>query len=110
MIGLGGINDGSSNKKCENITAKMITDDYSISESDLTQIQEILKPYGRGHAVIKAPNGNYGFACVDKVKTGKLEPNHYISIPNNYSWSRSGELSVYNGDKIEIMNDLSQSD
>ena len=110
MIGLGGINDGSSNEKCENITAKMITDDYSISESDLTQIQEILKPYGRGHAVIKAPNGNYGFACVDKVKTGKLEPNHYISIPNNYSLSRSGELSVYNGDKIEIMNDLSQSD
>ena len=110
VIGLGGINDGASNEKCENITADMITDDYSISESDLTKIQKIYQPYGRGHAVIKAPNGNYGFACVDKVKTGKLKPGHYISIPNNYSLSRSGELNIYNGDKIEIMNDLSQSD
>lgn len=110
VIGLGGINDGSSNEKCENITADMINDDYKISKSSLEKIQEILKPYGRGHAVIKAPNGNYGFACVDMLKTGKLEPGHYISIPNNYSLSRSGELSIYNGDKIEIMNDLSQSD
>ena len=110
VIGLGGINDGVSNEKCENITAKMINDNYTISESSLNKIQKIYEPYGRGHVVIKAPNGNYGFACVDKVKTGKLEPGHYISIPNNYSLSRSGELAIYNGDKIEIMNDLSQSD
>ena len=110
VIGLGGINDGISNEKCENITAKMINNDYTISESSLAKIQKIYEPYGRGHVVIKAPNGNYGFACVDKLKTGKLEPGHYISIPNNYSLSRSGEVSVYNGDRIEIMNDLSQSD
>lgn len=110
VIGLGGVDDGIDNEKCENITAKMITDDYSISKAGLAEIQKIKQPYGRGHVLIKAPNGNYGFATVDKLKTGKLEPGQYISIPNNYSMSRSGEISVHEGDKIKNMVELSQAD
>lgn len=110
VIGLGGIDDGIDNQKCENITAEMITNDSSISEASLQKIQDIKKPYGRGHAVVKAPNGNYGFATVDKIKTGKLQPGQYISIPNDYSLSRSGNLSLDTPDIIKAMTDLSQQD
>lgn len=110
IIGLGGIDDGIDNQKCENITADMITDDYSISKNALEKIQEIKKPYGRGHVVIKAPNGNYGFATVNKLKTGTLKPGQYISIPNDYSLSRGGNISLDIDDKIKTMNELAQSD
>lgn len=110
VIGLGGIDDGENSEICENITAKMITKDYSISKHALEKIQKIKKPYGRGHIVIKAPNGNYGFATPNKLKTGTLKPGQYISIPNDYSLSRGGNLSLGIDDKIKAMNELAQSD
>ena len=110
VIGLGGIDDGIDSERCENITAKMISDDYSISEKYLTQIQDIKKPYGRGHVVIKAPNGNYGFATPTKMKTGKLNPGEYISIPNDYELSRRGNISLNTKDRIKAMVNLSQTD
>ena len=110
VIGLGGIDDGIDSEICENITAKMISNDYSINEDYLTQIQEIKKPYGRGHVVIKAPNGNYGFATPTMMKTGKLSPGEYISIPNDYELSRRGNIPLDTNDKIKAMFNLSQSD
>lgn len=110
VIGLGGTDDGIDNQIAENITADMITEDNTISTESLEKIQKLKQPYGRGHVVIKAPNGNYGFANVDKLKTGKLEPGHYISIPNDYSYSRAGEMSLDTPDKIKEMTDLSQQD
>ena len=110
VIGMGGIDDGIDSEKCENITASMISDDYNISKDALKDIQNIKKPYNRGHVLVKAPNGNYGIATVDKIVTGKLEPGEYISIPNNYSYFRSGNISLNTDDKIEKMNELAQSD
>lgn len=110
VIGLGGIDDGVDNQICENITANMISKDYSISKQALKKIQDIKKPYGRGHVVIKAPNGNYGFATVNKLKTGTLKPGQYISIPNDYSLSRGGNMSLDVPDKIKSVTELSQSD
>ena len=110
VIGLGGVDDGIDSKICENITAGMISKDYSISKDALKKIQDIKKPYGRGHVVIKAPNGNYGFATVNKLKTGTLKPGQYISIPNDYSLSRGGNMSLDVPDKIKAITELSQSD
>lgn len=110
IIGLGGVDDGIDSEICENITADMITDDYSISKHGLKEIQKIKKQYGRGHVVIKAPNGNYGFATPTKLKTGTLEPGRYISIPNDYSLSRGGNISLEVPDKIKEIVNLSQSD
>ena len=110
VIGLGGIDDGIENEKCENITAEMISDDYSISKEGLKEIQEINKPFGRGHVLIKAPNGNYGFSTVNKLKTGKLEPGRYISLPNDYSYSRGNNFSLNTTDKVKLINKLAQSD
>lgn len=110
VIGYGGIDDGIMSEKIENITAGMINVDNNISTQDLQQIQKIKQPYGRGHVLIKAPNGNYGFATVDKVKTGKLEPGQYISLPNKYELSRSGNVTLDGVDKIGVMENLSRSD
>lgn len=110
VIGLGGVDDGEDSEICENITAQMITKDYSISKHALEKIQNIKKPYGKGHIVIKAPNGNYGFATPTKLKTGTLQPGQYISIPNNYQFSRGGNLSLDVNNKIKAMQELAQSD
>ena len=110
MIGFGGIDDGVDSEKCENISYEMINDDCTISKEKLDEIQKIKQPYGRGHFIIKAPNGNYGFATVNKVKTGQLQPGQYISLPNDYSLSRAGNLSLSSDDKIKDMVGLSQSD
>lgn len=109
-IGFGGIDDGVNSEKIENITAGMINEDNTISTQDLEEIQKIKKPYGRGHVLIKAPNGNYGFATVDKVKTGKLTPGQYVSLPNNYQQSRAGNITLNSDDKIGVMENLSRSD
>ena len=110
VIGLGGLDDGSDSEICEHLTTKMITEDGNINKDYLSQIQKIKKQYGRGHVVIKAPNGNYGFATPTKMKTGKLNPGEYISIPNDYELSRRGNISLDSEDKIEAMVNLSQSD
>lgn len=109
MIGYGGKDDGIDNMIIENITAEMISKDFSISEEYLTQIQEIKQQYKLGHVIIKAPNGNYGIATADTVETGKIEPGHYVSIPNRYSYFRTGELTG-NSDKVKDMTDLAASD
>lgn len=110
VVGLGGTDDGIDNEIAENITADMITKDHRITKEGLEKIQKLKMPYGKGHVVIKSPDGNYGFANVDKLKTGKLQPGHYISIPNDYSYSRSGEMSLNSSDKIREITDLSQQD
>ena len=110
IIGFGGIDDGADSQKCENISYEIINDDYTISKEKLEEIQKIKQPYGRGHFIIKAPNGNYGFATIDKVKTGQLHPGQYISLPNDYSLSRASNLSLSSDDKIRDMVELSQSD
>lgn len=110
MIGLGGIDDGEDNSICENITAEMINDNNTISESHLKEIQDIKTKYGKGHVVVKAPNGNYGFATPTKLKTGTLVPGQYISIPNDYMLSRGGNISLGIDDKINAITELARSD
>ena len=110
VIGLGGTDDGIDNQIAENITANMINNNNTISKSDLEKIQKLKEPYGKGHVVIKAPNGNYGFATVDKLKTGKLVPGQFISIPNDYQYSRGDNITIDVDDQIKSMNNLSRSD
>ena len=110
VIGYGGIDDGIGNEKIENITAGMITDNNTIPESGLEQIQEIKAAYKLGHVVMKAPNGNYGVATATNHFTGKLEPYDYISVPNRYTYFRSGDVLPNATDKIKTMNNIALSD
>lgn len=110
VIGYGGIDDGDDNKKIENITGSMVNDNNTISESGLEQVQAIKAAYGLGHLLIKAPNGNYGIATADTHFTGKLNPGEYVSIPNKYSFFRSGNIDLNTSDKVEAMANLAISD
>lgn len=110
VIGLGGTDDGIDNEIAENITAGMINENNTISVDDLERIQKLKEPYGKGHVVIKAPNGNYGFATVDKIKTGTLMPGQFISIPNDYQYSRGDNITINGEDNIGSITNLSRSD
>lgn len=110
VIGYGGIDDGEDNKKIENITAGMITNNNTIPESGLEQVQQIKAAYGLGHLLIKAPNGNYGVATANSHYTGKLSPNQYISVPNKDGFIRTGDVQPNATDKIKTMNTLEISD
>ena len=110
VFGFGGLDDGPDNEAVENISAGMMSDDNTISEEGLKQIQAIKKAHGRGHAVIKAPNGNYGVAMATNEFRGKLEPGDYISVPNKYAYYTSGNFTLDTPNKIGKMNDLARSD
>ena len=108
-IGLGGIDDGLDNERCVNYSYDMVSNE-KISNDSLKKIQEIKKQYGRGHILIKSPTGDYGIATPDNIQTGKLNPGEFVSIPNNYSYYRSGNMSLENPDKIKQMTKLAQTD
>ena len=110
VIGYGGIDDGEDNKKIENITAGMVNDNNTISESGLEQVQQIKAAYGLGHLLIKAPNGNYGITTATNHFTGHINPGEYVSIPNKYSFFRSGNIPLNTSDKVEAMFNLAISD
>ena len=110
IIGYGGIDDGPDNEKIENITGGMINENNTISKEGLSQIQAIKEPYKLGHVFIKAPNGNYGIATDKGHFTGKLNPGEYISMPNRYTYFRSGNITDNTTDKIEVMNRLAITD
>ena len=110
VFGFGGIDDGDDNKKIENIASKMLNNNSSISEDYLTQIQHIKAAYGLGHFLIKAPNGNYGIATATNQITGHLNPGEYVSIPNKFSFFRSGTVSLNTTDKVSTMAELAASD
>lgn len=109
-IGYGGIDDGPDNEKIEEITSQMITDDNSISDEKLAQIQKIKEPYKMGHLLIKAPNGNYGVSFADNHFKGKLNPGQYIVIPNRQTYMDNGTMPLNTTDKVAAMNKLATSD
>ena len=109
-IGFGGMDDGVDNERIENITAEMVVNNTTISESGLKEIQQIKELYGRGHALIKAPDGSYGVATAESTFTGQLKPGDYISVPNKDAYVRKGNFSLNTTDKVKAMTDLARSD
>ena len=108
-IGFGGLDDGENNKKIENITADMVLNN-TIDNSTLQKIQDIKQPYGRGHALIKAPDGRYGVAMATNHYTGHLKPGDYISIPNKPEYTRSGSIPLNSSDHVGEMHKLETTD
>ena len=108
-IGYGGLDDGPDNEYVENITADMVVNG-NVTEEGLEEIQKIKVAHGRGHAIIKAPDGTYGAVINNTHFTGKLQPGQYLSIPNKYSYFRSGDIQLNASDKVQIMNKLEISD
>lgn len=108
-IGFGGLDDGEDNEKIEEITGNMVAKN-TIDNDTLQEIQDIKRPYGRGHALIKAPDGEYGVAMATTHFTGKLKPGDYISVPNKPEYVRSSDIKLNASDKVKIMNELEITD
>lgn len=108
-IGYGGLDDGDDNKKIENITGRMVANN-TIDNSSLEEIQSIKNSYGRGHVLIKAPDGRYGVAMGYSHFTGKLNPGEYISVPNKESFVRTGNIQMNASDKVQTMHKLAITD
>lgn len=108
-IGYGGLDDGDDNKKIENITGEMVANN-DINNKSLQEIQDIKKSYGRGHVLIKAPDGRYGVAMGYSHFTGHLNPGQYISVPNKESFVRTGNIQMNASDKVQTMHKLAISD
>ena len=108
-VGYGGMDDGPDNEYVENLTADMISKN-DISEDGLKEIQRIKASHGRGHAIIKAPNGHYGAVINDTHFTGDLKEGDYLSLPNKYAYFRSGHMSENTSDKIKSMQNLEITD
>ena len=108
-VGFGGLDDGEVNEKIENITGEMIANN-TIDNATLQTIQDMKKPYGRGHALIKAPDGRYGVAMATTHFTGKLNPGDYISVPNKPSYVRTGDIQMNATDKEQTMHKLEITD
>ena len=110
MLGFGGIDDGEDNKRIENMSAAMINENNTISESQLSEIQGVKAAYGIGHFLIKAPNGNYGAVTASSLDTGKLKPGEYYSLPNWPHFARNGNFNTNTTDKVSAMVSLAMSD
>lgn len=108
-VGYGGLDDGKDNEKMENLTGEMIANN-SIDNNTLKEIQSIKSSYGRGHALIKAPDGNYGVAMATTHFTGKLEPGHYISVPNKADFIRRGDIKMDAPDREQTLHKLELTD
>ena len=109
VIGFGGLDDGEDSERIENITAGMVLNN-TISDKSLAEIEKIKSKYERGHVIIKAPNGTYGVAMATTHFTGVLKSGDYISVPNKYSYVRTGDIQLNSSDKIKIMTNLEISD
>ena len=109
MIGYGGLDDGPDNQEIEDITGDMVSNN-TIDNASLKKIQDIKRPYGRGHVLIKAPDGHYGVAMATTHFTGKLNPGQYISVPNKYSYVRNGTFDLNSSDKDKIVHKLEITD
>ena len=108
-VGFGGLDDGDDNAKMENMTAEMIMNG-TISNTTLSEISQIKSSYGRGHALIKAPDGSYGVATAETYFTGKLNPGDYISVPNKAGFIRTGDIQMNSSDRVKILHKLEMSD
>lgn len=110
MLGFGGVDDGDDNKRIENISAQIINENNTISESVLKEIQGIKASYGIGHFLVKAPNGNYGAVTASSLDTGQLKSGEYYSLPNWPHFARQGNFNLNTSDKVAGMVSLAMSD
>ena len=94
LIGNGGADNPSINKKIENIAGDMVKSN-KIKKSSLKEIQRCIKSLSVGHFVIKAPNGKYAIVWIGTILKGKLKPGQYISVPNGKSYYRHGNYRSF---------------
>lgn len=100
MAGTGGVDNPSINKAIEKLVGKMFKEG-KIKKSYLKTIQRYERVLSLGHFSIKAPNGKYAVIWSSTIKTGKLKPGEYISVPNGMSCFRHGTWEKFSKNPVK---------
>ncbi|RAP52540.1 MAG: hypothetical protein BZ137_08525 [Methanosphaera sp. rholeuAM130] len=93
VVGTGGLDSGTENQKIESIAMRMINNN-NIDAQSVNEIFKIKQNIGRGHFIIKAPNGTYAaiqyFYGKYTKEMGVLKSGEYIVCPNDPKYYRKG--------------------
>lgn len=93
VAGGGGLDSGVENQKIESIAMRMINNN-NIDTQSVNEIFNMKKNMGRGHFIIKAPNGTYAaiqyFYGKYTKEIGVLKNGEYIVCPNDPKYYRKG--------------------
>ena len=100
VVGTGGSDSGTQNKKIEELAMRMINNN-DIDAQTVNEIFDIKRNIGRGHFIIKAPNGKYAaiqyFYGKYTKEIGVLKSGEYIVCPNDPKYYRKGNYLSYTG-------------
>lgn len=99
IVGNGGVDSGKVSSEIETLAVGMINN-KTISSDVLTQILRKKINMGKGHFIIKAPNGTYGLVIYFPGKKivnqiGRLLPGQYIVSPNSPQYLHIGNYVEY---------------
>ena len=100
VVGVGGRDSPTQNKRVEELAMKMINNNY-IDDKSINEIFNIKKSTNRGHFIIKAPNGTYAaiqyFYGKYTKERGVLKSGEFITCPNDPKYYRKGRYESYTG-------------
>lgn len=95
LVGHGGWDDPNINEKIDALALKMIYNN-EISSDYCELIYDLIIKAGRGHLLIKAPNGTFFASCykdgVGHKEYGVLNPGDYVVCPNGPEYFKIGHL------------------
>lgn len=100
MIGTGGADSASINKAIQKLAGEMVSAG-KINNAKLYTIKNYIARLGIGHFAIKTPGGKYAAVWLNGIKTGKLNPGQFISVPNSINCFRSGNYAKYSNDPVK---------
>ncbi len=89
-------------REIENIAFEMLSS-KNISSDSLSKIQKIFNGYGYGHFFIKAPDGRYAVVYNETIVEGKLSPDEFLVIPNEYYGFKTGNYTNYSTDPVDAI-------
>lgn len=111
-VGMGGLRDGSTMKKLEAYSKKIIRTG-KITETNKKTIRKYMRSK-KGHYIIKNKYGT-GYAYIYYYGTGKsvsfkLKPGRYMVVPNDPKYYKYGNYKKYSPDPVNASIKLAASD
>ena len=94
LIGTGGWDNPTVNKKIENLAGKIVASN-SLKSSLLKSIKAQERKLNTGHFAIVAPDGRYAVIWRSGMIKGKLKNGEYLDVPNNKYLFRHGKYKKF---------------
>lgn len=94
LIGTGGWDNPTVNKKIENLAGKIVSSN-SLNSTLLKSIKAQERKLNTGHLAIVAPDGRYAVIWKNSMLKGKLKNGEYLDVPNVRSLFRRGKYKKF---------------